>query len=158
MREYRKENRIKIREYYRKYYKENKHIVPSLKERYKKSDSWNPKVITSTHYVGRQFELLALRLFPTSKDMNKENPFGGHDIQYKGKNIEVKMRNKNKVGRWGFTFKGCDADLALLFCVENKIIRRIILIPYLGQQTISVNNTSHKSFEITYLKEKLSKQ
>jgi hypothetical protein len=121
-REYARLHREKRREYAREYAKAYR-----IKHRY----SWRGKdVLCGTSGLGRAYEKIALSILPNSIDANAESFHGGYDVEWDGKKVEVKMRNKNKKGRYGFTTKPkCDAQLFLYFCVDGENIEKIYLIP-----------------------------
>ena len=88
---YRKKNREKIRISWRKYYRDNKHKAPSLLKRtlYRKNITIDTDRKDNAS-VGRKYELIALKFFKGSEDMNRESFHGGYDMEWYGKKIEVK--------------------------------------------------------------------
>jgi hypothetical protein len=80
--------------------------------------------------VGRKYEKIALTMLSGSVDCNLASFAGKWDIEWNGLGIDVKMRNKNKRGAWGFTTKpNPKADFFLCFCVEEEKIVGIYFFP-----------------------------
>ena len=117
LRNWRKKNRPRLRDYFRNYIKQ-KPKSGKLLCGYAGSSG-----------LGRKYELLALKLLKGSKDCNKETFSGGWDIEWNGLKIDVKVRNLNKDGFYLFSKKPtCKADFFLCFLVDKKV-KYILLIP-----------------------------
>jgi len=116
-RKWREKNRDKINKYQREYFKT-----------YRKRTIDNE--ILSTAGLGRKYEKIALSVLQGAVDCNADCFHGGYDLVWNNCKIEVKMRNVNKNNRWGFTSKKtCNADYFLLFCVNNDITEKLLLLP-----------------------------
>ena len=124
MKEWRKKNKEHIQRYQKKYYK--KHPW------YKTKGQRGELIIGGPCGFGRKYELIALSILADSKDANEKNFLGKFDIEWRGKKIEVKVRNPypKKESGWRFSFTDTKRfDYALLFCLHNKKIEKVLLIP-----------------------------
>jgi hypothetical protein len=123
---YRKKNRKVLSDYLRNYLHRTK------KNYYKYKGSKLNGDYCGTSGIGREYEKLAVNILGGKViDIHKNSSFSGkYDLIWNNKTVEVKMRNKTKKGRYGFTFKkGQIADFYLLFCVELGKINKVLLIP-----------------------------
>ncbi len=146
--DYRNKTREKRREYSKKYYKKI-----GKEAWYKKygNQTRNGRELAGTSGLGRKYEKVALKLLKGSKDCNKEVFSGKWDIEWNGLRIDVKMRNKNKRGYWGFTTKKNPiADYYLCFCVEDGETKKIYFIPK-GVFRTSVSIIENKSVLDKYI-------
>ena len=152
MRKYRIENRKRILSLQRLYYKRNKKRIACYLKRIGIGKKNN------TCEIGRKYELIALALLKGSKDMNYDCFQGGYDLEWRDKKIEVKVRQTTVSSGWGFSFKPtCTADHALLFCIRDGLVEKIILTKYSGEKCIRVTSTSHGEDEIMFLKQETIK-
>lgn len=125
LQEYRRKNRDKI-------YQKRKEWIKKTGKKYNYYQPKNNYIddLAGTSGIGRRYEKIALSILKGSRDCNDKNFSGKWDIEWNGLRIDVKMRNLNKYGFWGFTTKKNPlADYYLLFCVINNNIERIFLIP-----------------------------
>lgn len=148
--EWKKKNRKKINKYQREYYIKNRN---KYRNKYR-NRQLNGGFLLGTSGIGRKYEKIANKLLPGSIDCNKSNFKGGYDLIWKGKKIEVKMRNLNKRLRWQFTTKKtCIADYYLLFCVLNGEVKRIYFVPsnlFKNTFCISLNGLKHQELLIKF--------
>jgi hypothetical protein len=142
--DHRKEIREYNKEYFRKWWSVNR-------ERYHNQNRKQLLGSRSTCVVGREFELLALRLLKGSVDRNAENFSGGYDIEWQGKKIDVKVKFQRPRGGWSFEIlKTNTATHLLLFCIENNELKRVIFMPKVKKRTAFVSYTNLKEFEVNF--------
>lgn len=153
-REYRKKNRKRLSDYLRNYLHRTK------KSYYKNKGSILNGEYYGTCGIGREYEKLAVNILGGKViDIHKNSSFSGkYDLIWNNHTVEVKMRNKNKNGGYGFTFKkGQVADFYLLFCVD-KIIKKILLIPKKQMPSLTavyLSDRQHKldKFKIAFIEQ-----
>ncbi len=152
---WRANNREKVRKAFREWYKKNKYDKPYyFKKRHSKQrkPAEPEPEYDGTSGLGRQYELIACKLL--SGSTLSESFHDAHDLEWNGLTIDVKMRNRNKKGSWGFTKKPkCDANYFLCFCVDGDI-KHIFLVPRIIYGC-GINVTD-KNVESKYFRYKLS--
>jgi hypothetical protein len=148
-------NLEKRKNYIKNYKIKNKQRILAYQRKYYAQKGRNGNKIggtfldTNTSGLGRKYEKIALKLLNCSTDCNANTFAGGYDIQQGNKNIEVKMRNINTTKHgWNFSFKkGCTANWCLLFCVDTKI-QRILLMPYKGTSSFYIPKQKNRGFDL----------
>ncbi len=121
---YARQDKEKLRIYMREYMRRHrgKYVYPKSKITQEKTMiSLDPR-----HVLGNKFELEALKVLDGSTLSTTRN----YDLLWNDKTIEVKARNyrKSKNG-WAFRKNKTEADYYLFFCLEDKEIKRVLLIP-----------------------------
>ena len=85
--------------------------------------------MSETHtYKGRRAELLALKLLPGSKDLNYPLFCAPHDIEWKGKKINVKSCEQFN-GGWVFNGSVSKPDFYFCLCLIGGKLARAFMIP-----------------------------
>lgn len=164
LKKWRQDHKKEINEYFREYYKKNRFIIPSFsrhtyhkydKDKYIKKPC-NHSTRVNFAMIGRQYELLALKLLKGSMDANKDNFHGGYDIKWQDKLVEVKVRfskHKRYNKFWTFTIlKTNTSTHLLLFCIENNQMKRMIFMPRNNKRSVSVSDTNLKEYELNFEK------
>lgn len=131
LRVYRLKNRRELYLYRRKYYKKNKFLKPCFLRRdrvktAKPFDELHPKA-----KLGIRYEKEALNVLKGSTKANSDNKSLAWDIEWKGKKIDVKARNRSRNGDWAIIHERRDfkIDYLLVFCLDNDEVVKTLLIP-----------------------------
>lgn len=150
LREWRKKNRERLNKYLSDYLKRT-----GNKYTYKPKGELGEKYY-GTCGIGRKYEKIALKLLRGSIDCNSMSFAGKWDIEWNGLKVDVKMRNLNKRGYWGFTTKKePKADYFLCFCVDNEKIEKVYFIPAEVFKTsfpIFKNNNKYNKYLLVFSK------
>lgn len=134
-REWRRKNAERLNNKYRDY-----HRAYSRKRR------GTPKGYKGKCAQGRHYELLAHKnVLLGSIDMNATSLRGPYDLEWDGKQVDVKSAHINKKGVWIFTTRPtCKATHFLCFCVmPDKRIAYVFLFPrkvFKQCKAISINH------------------
>lgn len=139
LKEWRKQNRPKIREYFREWSGAKPRETKTREVIHREAKPREPKKkregrLTSEEYsgtcsVGRKYELIAKSILSGSKDAgNFKHPW---DIDWNGFKIDVKMRNKSRDGRFSFyRKKKKNSEITHFLCfLVDKEIKFIFLFP-----------------------------
>lgn len=127
LRQWRLRNRLRLYQYRKDYMERTGKKYYTYKPKGERGEKIG--MMYGKNGLGRKYELVALQLLEDSIDMNEYNFQGRHDLEWKGYNIEVKMKNPIHVNGYYFiTRPTCDADYYLLFCVKNERIQKILFV------------------------------
>lgn len=128
-------NKDRINAYQRQYYKLHRHGWKG-QEVYREGTSL---------WLGIKYEKIAASMLKGSKWLNREMwTKSPHDLLWKGKTVDVKMRHYTERKGWSFCLEGQRVDYYFLFCVKGVKLEKALLIPSkeINSWGINVGNKS----------------